>query len=72
MTDRHGNATEVSALAEGYPTLDEVIQALKANQDIRNEGVRRLELNAFASGDCTYQVWYVDREEAIGGYSEIG
>jgi hypothetical protein len=70
-TSRLGNRqapTPAPELAEGYPTLGQVLAAVHDVEEIPDTGVRRLEVNAFASGDATYQVWTVDREEATGGY----
>jgi hypothetical protein len=62
---------EAAALAQGYPSLEEVVEALLEAEDIPHVGVRRLELNAFGSGECTYQVWAVGAEEPVGGYTKI-
>jgi len=55
-------------LAGGYPRLVLVLAVINSLEDIPDEGVRRLEVNTFASGDATYQVWTTDAEEARGGY----
>jgi hypothetical protein len=58
----------VPELAEGYPTLTELLRKLNNEENVRDVGVRRLDLNLFASGEATYNVWYVDAEEPEGGY----
>jgi hypothetical protein len=55
-------------LAEGYPTLSQVLRGLLQGEDVPDVGIRRLEINCFASGDATYNYTQVGQEEALGGY----
>jgi hypothetical protein len=59
---------EASLLAEGYPTLAQVLRGILNDPNVPDTGVRRIEINAFASGDATYNVLTVDSFEAQGGY----
>lgn len=56
------------ALADGYPSLSSVLSAIPAADDVPEEGIRRIEVNCFASGDATFNIWTVDEVEPRGGY----
>lgn len=58
------------ANSEGYPSLAKVMSAIQQDPEIPNFGLRRLELNTFASGEATYKVWTTDAEEEVGGWIE--
>lgn len=58
-------------LAEGYPSLSDVLSAIAAESDLPEDGVRRCEINIFASGDATYRYWTVYELEHQGGYLQI-
>jgi hypothetical protein len=64
----NGPGTEVEDLAQGYPDLTQVFAAIPQQDDVRTTGVRRLEVNCFASGDATFNIFYVEQEEPVGGY----
>jgi hypothetical protein len=69
MTETPQEGTqEVSELAEGYPTLAEVLRGILNDAEVPDVGIRRLEINCFASGDATYNLTQVGATEAIGGY----
>jgi hypothetical protein len=63
-----GGAQNTPDLAEGYPTLTKVLRAISNIENVPDKGVRRIEVNCFASGDATFNVFHVDAEEAVGGY----
>ena len=66
-------AGDAPDLAEGYPTLKEVVRGILEDDAVPDIGVRRVEINCFASGDATYRVWILGREETEGGYlGELG
>jgi hypothetical protein len=52
---------------EGYPVIDDVVAAVLEVADLAGKPVRRIEINAFANGEATYQVWRSGSEEADGG-----
>jgi hypothetical protein len=71
MTDSTQQApTEAPDLAEGYPTLDRVLKAIQEWEDVPTTGVRRVEVNLFASGEATFNVWVLGEEEPRGGWLE--
>lgn len=59
-------------LAEGYPSLAAAITAILHDDRIGEIGVRRIEVNCFASNEVTYRVFYVGEEEPEGGYIPLG
>lgn len=73
MTDSGNAQAEVQGsddLAEGYPSVRKVLYAIGKDPELPTTGIRRLEVNTFASGDATYRMWTVDSEEPQGGYLE--
>jgi hypothetical protein len=56
--------------AEGYPSLGAVFAAIKREPDLKDTGVRRMQITTLATGEATYQILYVDSEEAVTGYLE--
>lgn len=58
-------------LAEGYPTLDEVVRAIIDDDKVPNVAVRQVQINCFASGDATYNVWILGEDEPQGNYLDI-
>jgi hypothetical protein len=69
MAETSPEAAQASEdLSEGYPTLGLVLQAVHAHDEVRSTGVRRVEVNCFASGEATFNVTYVDEDEPVGGY----
>jgi hypothetical protein len=68
MTENQQQLTEQEELAEGYPNFKQVLSAIGRLDDLPTAGVRRIEVNTFASGDATYNVWVVGADEAVGGY----
>jgi hypothetical protein len=64
------SATSGPDLAEGYPTLAQVLRGISNHENVPDEGVTRVEVNTFASGDATFRVWVVGSDEAQGGYLE--
>lgn len=63
-----GENAAAGQLAEGYPSLASILRGINSDEEIPDAGVRRIELNAFASGEATYNVWTVGAEEPTGGY----
>jgi hypothetical protein len=55
-------------LAEGYPTLTQVVRGIAADDTLPEVGVSRVEINAFASGDATCRAWILGEEEPRGFY----
>jgi hypothetical protein len=55
-------------LREGYPTLAKILRGILNDPDIPDEGVERLDVNAFANGTATYRVWIRGADEHQGGY----
>lgn len=55
-------------LAEGYPELGSVFSRILEQEDIPKTGVRRIEVNCFASGEATCRVWIVGLEDPEGAY----
>jgi hypothetical protein len=70
MAENQPELSEQEELAEGYPDFKKVLSAISQIQDLPEAGVRRVEVNTFASGDATYNMWVVGADEAIGGYLE--
>jgi hypothetical protein len=70
MVDNNQDVTQEPDLAEGYPNLHDVLTLMAKDEELPVRGVRRIEVNTFASGDATYQVWVVGADEAVGGYLE--
>jgi hypothetical protein len=62
------DATVGEDLAEGYPTLARVLRGVLNDDRVPDVGVRRIEINTFASGDATYNVWLLGHDEPEGGY----
>jgi len=48
--------------------LRKVLKAIGDAEDIPQTGIRRVEVNTFASGDATFNVYIVGEDEAVGGY----
>ena len=59
---------ETEVLAEGYPTLAEVVRGILQDDAVPDIGARRIEVNCFANGDATYRVWVLGFEEPEGNY----
>lgn len=70
MTDEsaHLAPDDTEDLAEGYPSLNQALSAIASDDKIPDTGVRRVEINLFASGEATYKVTLVDQDEPDGGY----
>ena len=59
---------ETEVLAEGYPTLGQVVRAILQDDTVPDVGCRRIEVNCFANGDATYRVWILGHEEPEGNF----
>jgi hypothetical protein len=68
MADDQPERTQEPDLAEGYPDLDKVLRAISNDPELPKRGIRRIEVNTFASGDATYQVYVTGADEGVGGY----
>lgn len=54
----------------GYPSLEWVFEAILQNEELPKTGVKRVEVNAFASKDATCLVSRWDEDEPVGAYLE--
>ena len=74
MTDEQGQEapTGLEDLSEGYPNTTEALRAILQEEDLPDGGIRRLELNLFASGEVTWRVHRLDSDEPDGGYLKLG
>lgn len=62
---------EEEDLAAGYPTLTDILTAIPQQDDVRDVGVRRIDLYGFASNEATFNVWYVGADEPLGGHIDF-
>jgi hypothetical protein len=68
MTEPELQLQTTEELAEGYPTLAQVVRGILADDRVPDIGVQRIEVNCFASGDATYRVWILGVEEPDGNH----
>lgn len=61
-------ADDAEDLAEGYPSIAQVVRGILGSDDLPERGVYRIEINCFASGDATYRAYIVGRDDPEGGY----
>jgi len=54
--------------ADRYPSLEHVVAALLADENIPQTAIEKVEITCLASGEATYRVWAARAEEPEGGY----
>jgi hypothetical protein len=67
-SEQNAGQEEFDATQDRYPSLDEVLSAIQAQEDLAEAQVERLEVNLQPSGEATWRVWEPRAEEPTGGY----
>jgi hypothetical protein len=64
----NSDQAELEEETGGYPDLSDIFGRLLDAEDLPKQGVRRVEVNVFASGEATCKVLRWDAEEPEGAY----